>query len=220
MGMTRIGPPVELLREIGNRFRVEKFIETGTFRGNTAVWAGSVYKSVVSIENSLPLYEAAKTKYGDAKNIEFVLGHSAEKLKEIVARLAEPCVFWLDAHWSGGDTYGEGDECPIVEEIEAINCSSHDHFVLIDDARLFMAPPPPPHDPRKWPTILQLLEALSQRSRYTVIIQDVIVAVPESARSTVMEYCQRKAAHEWKRDGGAIRRGMRKLAGFLNGTPW
>jgi hypothetical protein len=210
-----MGPPVELLREIGSRFRVDKFIETGTFRGDTAAWAGTLYKSVVSIENSLPLHEAAKFNYKNMKNIEFVLGNSPEKLQEIVARLDEPCVFWLDAHWSGGDTYGKGDECPVAEEISAINRSSHDHFILVDDARLFMAPPPPPHEAHMWPTISQLLAALNHRSRFTVIMDDVIVAVPETARSAVTQYCQRKAADEWRREGRAICRGIRKSAELL-----
>ena len=33
--------------------------------------------------------------------------------------------------------------CPLLNEIEGINRSPHEHFVFIDDARLFMSPRPP-----------------------------------------------------------------------------
>lgn len=209
-----MGPPIGLLRVIQDSHHIRSFIETGTYQGKTAARASAIYDSVVTIENSPALYEAARARYRDVGNIEFIFGHSSVRLKEVVAKLREPCVFWLDAHWSGGDTYGSGDECPLLEEISAINGSPYDHVILIDDARLFMAPPPRPHDASTWPTLSALLNVLNQRQRYTVISEDVVIAVPECARLAVVEYCQRVAEREWRRESRAICRAVRKLAGL------
>ena len=78
----------------------------------------------------------------------------------------------------------------ILAEIEIINRSDFPHTLLIDDARLFTAPPPPPHITKYWPDITTLLAAInSKQGRYTVIVDDVVVSVPESARRLVEEYC-------------------------------
>lgn len=61
--------------------------------------------------------------------------------------------------------------------------------MLIDDARLFLAPPPPPHDREQWPSFMQVMDALRARhERYVTVFEDVIVAVPLSARATVEDY--------------------------------
>jgi hypothetical protein len=90
-------------------------------------------------------------------------------------------VFWLDGHWSAGDTAGEGDECPLLEELATIGPQ---HAILIDDARLFIEPPPPPHDPSQWPTLEQVMAALAQRE--VTIREDVVVALPRRLRSRLL----------------------------------
>jgi hypothetical protein len=145
----------------------------------------------VTIENSPEIYKDTYEKLSHINNIEFLFGHTSAKLAEIVAKLQSPAIFWLDAHWSGGQTYGSADECPILAELEIINRSDLPHSILIDDARLFTAPPPPPHKAEFWPNITALLAAINSRQgRYTVIAEDVILSVPESARNIVTEYCR------------------------------
>jgi hypothetical protein len=127
------------------------------------------------------------------------LGNSKEQLAAIVPTLKEPCIFWLDAHWSGGITYGESEECPLLEELQIINDSECDHFILIDDARLFLCPPPNPHRIEQWPTIDAVTSLLnSGRSRYTVIVEDVIVSVPEGAKLLVAQYSQEVSTKAWE----------------------
>jgi len=69
-------------------------------------------------------------------------------------------LFWLDAHWSGGDTYGENDECPLMDELKIIFQYRKNYVILIDDARLFMAPPPKPHKIENWPSIKEIVNIL------------------------------------------------------------
>lgn len=190
MGIIRMGPPEELVIKLREFFKVDCFVETGTYMGGTAIWASQRFAKVVTIENSPEIYKSTSERLSHIKNIEFLFGHTSVRLDEIVAKLQAPAIFWLDAHWSGGLTYGKTDECPILTELEITNRSDFPHCILIDDARLFTAPPPPPHNTKYWPDITALLAAInSKQGRYTVIVEDIILSVPESARHLVEEYC-------------------------------
>lgn len=183
--------PSNLVLSIKNEFHLKYFVETGTYVGNTARWASQHFDRVFTIENSEMLWQQASTKYSGLDNIQFILGDSRHMLCEVVEKLESPAIFWLDAHWSVGITYGEGNECPLAEELQIVVNNSYDHFILVDDARMFLAPPPKPHTPDQWPDIVSVINILnSNRARFIVVIDDVIVAVPAYARSLLTEYCQ------------------------------
>ena len=59
-------------------------------------------------------------------------------LPETLKRISEPCLFWLDAHYSGANT-AKGDKfSPIMEEVLPIlDHKVRNHVILIDDAREF-----------------------------------------------------------------------------------
>lgn len=195
-----MGPPQELMLNLSTEFHIKYFTETGTYYGGTAIWASQLFEKVSTIENSKEIYEITKNKYQGIDNVEFLLGDSRNLLEKVVDSLTEPGIFWLDAHWSGGLTYGNDDQCPLVEEIEIINRSSLDHFIFIDDARLFLSSPQPPHNIDQWPTISDLVFALKSTfsNKFIVIIEDVIIAVPEYAKQVVRAYCQDVNARAWE----------------------
>jgi hypothetical protein len=210
VGIVRMGPPQELVTRLRDQFSANCFIETGTYLGGTAVWASDNFEKVVTIENSPEIYERTSGRYRDINNIEFMFGHTTEVLKKIVPSLRSPVIFWLDAHWCGGVTYGNTDECPLLEELEIVNRSDLQHSILIDDARLFTSPPPPPHDHSKWPNIASILETLNARpGRYTMIIDDIILSVPESARPLVEEYYMKSQAP--LSPGASIKAGLKMI---------
>ena len=214
MGLIRMGPPEELILQLLKVSHFESFIETGTYRGDTAKWAAHHFKQVISIELSKAMYDHASARCKDDANIQLVFGDTRAELASIVPRLATPCLFWLDAHWSGGDTYGEHDECPLLKEIELAGMSGVEHTVLIDDARHFLSPPQPPHRPEQWPAIAEVIHRLNQpHDRYIVIIEDVVVAVPISLKRPVIEYCQKVNARSWSShtSGGRTSRMSRLL---------
>jgi hypothetical protein len=205
MGTTRMGPPHKLILDLKDQFGVKQFIETGTFLGNTAVWAAAHFERVQTIEFSREIYEQTCAQHSNIPNINFHFGDSRAVLPTIMSGLTEPALFWLDGHWSGGLTYGETDECPLIDELEVINTSPHAHFLLIDDARLFLSPPQEPHRPEQWPTIAQVIHTLEAGPHrpYMVVIEDVIVAVPEAARETVIRYCVDVNTRAWQERGAA-----------------
>ena len=65
------------------------------------------------------MFEIAKENLKDTNNITLLKGDTREHLDSIIAN-NENILFWLDAHWSGGDTYGEEDECPLIDELRII----------------------------------------------------------------------------------------------------
>lgn len=194
------GIPKDLVVKIQRSFGISEFVETGTYMGETAIWASEIFRRVITVEQSRHYYEQLEVAHSRYPNVEFVFGHSGVDLDRLVRSLAGPAVFWLDGHWSGGKTYGEGDECPLLNEIESINRSPHEHFIFIDDARLFMSPPPRPHSPDDWPTIVQVVDILraAGRSPYVVAFADVIIACPGTAKSLISEWCQIAVTQLWE----------------------
>ncbi len=198
-----MGPPVDLILELASEFSIKNFVETGTYEGNTAIWAAENFQKVWTIELSDHFYRETFDKYKDRQNIEFIFGDSRTQLEKIVGKSEEPALFWLDAHWSGGATYGDNDQCPLIEELKIISQSQFDNFIFIDDARLFTSPPQPPHRPEQWSDIASIIKAIhaDRSDKYIVIIEDVIIAVPNFAKKIVADYCQNVNAELWNEYG-------------------
>ena len=125
-------------------------------------------------------------------------GDSRERLRELVDRRI-PTLYWLDGHWSGGPTAGVDDECPVLPEIEHIGKGHPDDCLLIDDARLFVASPPPPHDPAQWPSLVEVFDALraSRPDAHVTIVADTVIAVPARAKDVVDRYAHSVLSPEW-----------------------
>lgn len=198
MGIVRLSAPTDLILYLQEQYELHTFIETGTFRGGTTVWAASHFEQVITVENSRTIYDQVVDTHGRIANIDFRFGHSLDTLSGIVPTLQSPACFWLDDHWCSGETYGAEDECPILEEIAILNASPHNHFVLIDDARYFVAPPPAPHNSEAWPTIDTIIEHLKAGSheKYIVIFEDVVIAVPLAAKATLAPWLQETISHQ------------------------
>ncbi|KKK92981.1 hypothetical protein LCGC14_2697460, partial [marine sediment metagenome] len=84
----------------------------------------------------------------------------------------QPCLFWLDAHYSGGND-AEGELwCPILLELKHIlNNSKFDHVILIDDARGFKGI-------NDWPTLKELKKLISmKRPNYCFKVKNDIIRV-------------------------------------------
>ncbi len=194
-----LGDCKQLMLVLKNEYNLSTFVETGTFQGSTSLWASEHFQKVFTIEFAKHIYESTSSAYSHIKNIEFLWGHTKYQLKSVVPQMKEPALFWLDAHWMGGGTAGENDECPLLEELEIINNSECEHFILIDDARLFLSPPPSPHHIEQWPSLNEIIATLSAKTnRYTVIFEDAIVSVPERAKSVLAQFCQDANTQAWE----------------------
>lgn len=118
------------------------FVETGTLNGGTIFGMEPLFDTLYTIELSEQYYNGSKNSYKGDK-ITFLLGDSGKVLGDLVATLTEPTIFFLDGHWSSGDT-GRGEkDCPLVEEITHIATAfKHKAIIIVDDFRLFGLGPP------------------------------------------------------------------------------
>jgi len=139
----RPAPPPQLykrqiIKEYAKKFQLKALLETGTYLGDTVEDCRKMFNKIFSIELDDQLFEKATKRFETSTHISIVHGDSGEKIKEILKKLNEPCLFWLDGHYSEGIT-AKGDlNTPIINELTYIfNHSIDSHVILIDDARCF-----------------------------------------------------------------------------------
>ena len=203
MGAVTFGIPKKLILNIKEHFSIDQFIETGTFKGKSSSWAAKFFKEVITIENSKELFESTSKNLAEYKNISCLYGNSSKELAKVVSKLSQPAIFWLDAHWCGGSTYGNNDPCPLLEEIRVVKQSGLNHILLIDDARFFVKPPAEPQDPEAWPGLKEITDLLNKDNEYfTFVSEDVIVSMPVSGRKMLQPYFNE--IHRTEFPGGGI----------------
>lgn len=134
---------LDILQQLRTHFSLyDIFVETGTYEGETTFLAHQLFHKIYTIEIKEEYYTAVQKKFlalpGAKGDVEFLLGDSRKKLTEIVPKIMDPAIFFLDGHWSGGDTGKSDVDCPLLEECEVINSLLlPESIVIIDDVRLF-----------------------------------------------------------------------------------
>jgi hypothetical protein len=134
-------------------------VETGTLFGDSALRLSRYFPEVYTIEINRELYERAAARFKNNAGIHVLFGDSKLILKEMAKDIQAPCLFYLDAHFSGDrstdwkrsrwrgyriDTGFAGDrptaenQVPLFEEIKLI----HDFvknkcLIYIDDMDKF-----------------------------------------------------------------------------------
>jgi hypothetical protein len=127
-----------MLRRVAREHQLRILVETGTYRGDTAIALSRNFDRIVSVELSPELHAKAARRARHVHNVQFLLGDSASVLPDILATLHEPALFWLDAHYSGTGTALGDEVSPISTELNAVlGHSVRGHVVMIDDAREF-----------------------------------------------------------------------------------
>lgn len=114
------------------------FVETGTFMGETIAAMYPYFDIVHTIEIQPQFHINAIDKFKNIPKIKCHYGDSSKVLPNLLNIIDKDTIFWLDGHWSSGNT-GKGDkEVPLLEELQSINTLFKYHAVIIiDDYRLF-----------------------------------------------------------------------------------
>lgn len=182
--------PKQLAADLRDRLGLTRAVETGTYTGGTAKMLAGMFKDVITIERSDEYYNRAREVLEKEPNVRQIHGHSGEQLAA-AAPGGGPTLYWLDAHWSGGDTAGSDDPVPLMRELAAIGAGDPRDCILIDDARDFASSP----DPR-WPSLVEIIDELRRhRGRdHVTVIHDLIICVPQEAKDVVDEFGR---AHAW-----------------------
>ena len=190
MGNLHIQPLAGFVRFLQLRYGIGVFVETGTYKGDATEFATTLFPQVVSIEVDPECHRHASARL-QGTNAQVILGDSRRELPKVVAGLNGPALFWLDGH-AGGGFHGARDDCPLLDELAAIGQSPFEHFVLVDDARAFLAPPPPPFDADAWPELADVLATVRRRTPYyCAVILDSLICVPPAAKPDLRAFCNR-----------------------------
>lgn len=113
------------------------FIETGTFKGDTTASVSNLFRKIHTIELSEDYYNKATKRFHDQTHINCHFGDSTEMLIDLIPSINEPIIYYLDAHYSGGETAHGAEEVPLLRELTEINKRSFRDIIIIDDVRLF-----------------------------------------------------------------------------------
>jgi len=128
----------ELIRDYAKTFNTSILIETGTYLGDMVHAMKKSFSRVLSFELDDNLAKQAQDRFANDNHIEIIQGDSGKLLGDYLAKINDPCLFWLDGHYSGGITAKGPLETPIKNELTAILSHRVDgHVILIDDARCF-----------------------------------------------------------------------------------
>jgi hypothetical protein len=187
MGAIHFSIDTALLQQLQQLLPLKIFVETGTFRGDSVIRARPFFERLYSVESIRENYQAAADRIGGDDAVHLHCGDSVEFLKGFAPSLADESVlYWLDAHWcsteAAGHDQGAAPQCVLLEELAAIASLNPRSIVLIDDARYFMGPPPPPNDMRQWPTFDEVLRGLRALSsdHEVAVADDVVIFSPRS----------------------------------------
>ena len=210
--------PVELAGRLADRLSLQRAVETGTHEGGTARHLAHTFPTAVTIELSDQLYQEARASLGDLGNLELIHGESSRALAAL-DHGSVPTLYWLDAHWSSGETAKAEIESPVLAEIAAISPGHPDDCILIDDARLFSVS----SDPDQWPTLVQVFDSLAAHrpDHHVTLLHDLVIAVPGRAKSVVDQWGSETiweivdAAEPARQPAAAQPGGLRALAGRI-----
>ena len=82
-------------------------------------------------------------------------------------------IIFLDAHYSGGKTFGESDKCPHLKELNEIKNSNlfDNSIIIIDDSRCWSTAK---SDLYGWPLITSLEQSISE-FKYKFYLADLLI---------------------------------------------
>lgn len=146
---------IRTLKKYADAAEYDVAVETGTLFGDSALKLSKYFPRVYTIEINRDLYERASARFKNDDRIRVLFGDSKLVLRELVKDIQRPCLFYLDAHFSGDrstnwkesrwkgynvDTGYAGDQptaenqVPLFEEIKLIHDLVKDKcLIYIDD---------------------------------------------------------------------------------------
>ena len=192
MGAISFSIDISLVTCCKQALPLNAFVETGTFSGDSIETIQSLFPEIHSIELSQAYYEKAVERFKPHKHVNLYQGNSDQWLKRLHPQIInQSTLYWLDAHWCvAEETAGVESQCPLLDELAAIESLNAQSIILIDDARLFLCTPPSPHKITQWPTFDQIIQKLYQMSSIhsLMVVNDVIIFYPQKIEEHIKNY--------------------------------
>ena len=127
----------DIILKYKRKYNITIFLETGTNYGDMTWRQRNNFDKIYSIELGADLAEFSRKRFRNNEHIEIVQGDSGRKISEVLNRISEPAILYLDAHYSGKDAVRGYKDCAVGDELPAILKTNTDHIIIIDDAHLF-----------------------------------------------------------------------------------
>jgi hypothetical protein len=158
----------------------EVWIESGTHSGDTAISLASFANQVITFEPSVKYFNLAYKRLKSFNNIEILEGSSEILLENILEKLSRAGLvndisFWLDGHYSGGETYRGKEDTPILIELETIKKYLpllKTITICIDDVRLFRTDIV---TAEKYPDLYELINWARLNGLYSITENDIFI---------------------------------------------
>lgn len=195
MGAIHFSLHDQLFSFFKSKLNITTFVETGTFKGDTIANLVNEVESIYSVELSDELAQAAKLRFKNYKHVTIVQGDSSGCLANILQETRDSAtVYWLDAHWcDASNTAGLESQCPLLEELCTFSSLNSKSVIVIDDARLFLAPPSREHRPKDWPNFHEISKKLLDISveHRLIVLNDNIILYPKSIHQEMYLFAQK-----------------------------
>jgi hypothetical protein len=169
-----------VVRALARRYGTRILVESGTYFGDMVAAMKRDFARIYSIELGRQLHEEAVARFREQPNVTLIHGDSGQAIKEVLAQLDEPALFWLDGHFSSGVTARGNQDTPVREELDAIFAARElRHVILIDDARHFGLEP-------AYPTIAELRDSVrARRPRFDFAVDVDIIRITPPGKITM-----------------------------------
>jgi hypothetical protein len=142
-------------------------IETGTYQGATVAACLSQFERIYTVELDQALYEAARDRFAHEPTVTVIHGDSYTELSRLASEVEGPALFWLDAHYSFGETAKGAHDPPLPWELRATIGRGKPDVILIDDARHMGVLP-------DYPTIDEIRQLVGERASSFDVRRDII----------------------------------------------
>lgn len=161
-----------LIKDYARAFNTRILVETGTYMGEMVYAMRKSFSRILSFELDQALYEQARRRFAADEHIEIIHGDSGQLLADYLKYINEPCLFWLDGHYSGGLTARGTLNTPIKSELDHVFAHPvAGHVILIDDARCFTGR-------NDYPTLDELQRYIRERTQgWQFSVKDDVVRI-------------------------------------------
>jgi hypothetical protein len=156
------------------------FIETGSFYGEGIQQAleSGCFEHIYSIELSHELQQHCCRSFASNLNVAIIQGDSQEVLPELLKMIDAPATFWLDSHYSSGNTAKGKTNTSLFAELEWIGQHPiKTHTLLIDDVRCFGTAD---FDYLTLPETIEIIQKINHRYQISLgngtFLNDILIA--------------------------------------------
>ena len=187
---------IEIKKALGGEFVA---IETGTYEGHTARKLSRFANHVITIEADYSYHLKSNRTLQSLQNVTTLYGDSRNLIAQVLPQIQTKCVFWLDAHYSGGNTAGSLSNCPLISELLQILPlrQSVNSIILIDDVRGLIGE-------NGWPILSEVINLLNHYNFSSIIIDDVLIASSTDHLKVFAESLKRSRTYALESLGGRM----------------